>query len=496
MIRRLAMLALVLGAVAAPGLTAQEAGSEAALLPTEPAITHHTGTFNGTAVSYTAEAGVMPIRENGEVAAQMFYVAYTQDGADPGTRPLIISFNGGPGSASVWMHMGYTGPRHITYDDEGFAMRPPGGVEDNPHSILDVADIVYVDPIATGFSRMVEGQPKHRYHGTDEDIASMGEFIRLYVTRTGRWTSPKFIIGESYGTARASGLAGHMQSAHSMFLNGVILVSMTGLGVERGEDIGNATQIPVYTATAWYHERLPEDLQRQPLRDVLDQSEAFAMGPYLDYLVKGDGFHEAERDEVAAELARYTGISPGYLLEANLRVSRNRFRKELMRDERLTVGRLDSRYTGVDSDAAGESYDYDPAMADWFGNFTVSLNQYLREELGYDPDLEYNIFGPVRPWNRASRMPVGQMLRGAMSENPYLKVLVQAGYFDMATDYFSAQYTMSHLQHGGELRDRIRFTHYESGHMMYLRDEDLARSNDDIRDFIAWALADNPAYPR
>jgi len=497
MIRRSHVLALLVVVTMAPSLTAQEAGTEAALLPEVPVITQHTGTFNGTSVSYTAEAGVIPIREDGEITAQMFYVAYTKDDVeDPADRPLIISFNGGPGSASVWMHMGYTGPRHITYDDEGFALRPPGGVEDNPHSILDVADIVYVDPIAVGFSRMVEGQPLHKYHGTDEDIASVGEFIRLYVTRNARWTSPKFLIGESYGTTRASGLAGYMQGAHSMFFNGVILVSMTGLGVERGEDIGNATQLPVYTATAWYHGRLPADLQGQPLRDVLDQAEAFAMGPYLDFLVKGHDFRRDEREEVAGEMSRYTGLSLDYLLGANLRVSKGRFRKELMRDQRLTVGRLDSRYTGVDSDAAGESYDYDPAMADWFGNFTVAVNQYLREELGYNPDLEYNIFGPVRPWNRDSREPVGQVLRRAMSENPYLKVMVQAGYYDMATDFFTAEYTMSHLQYGGELSNRMRFSYYESGHMMYLRDEDLERANGDIREFITWALDDNPDYPR
>lgn len=493
---------LLLVLLAGMPLTAQEgggqvAGPEASLLPEEPSVTRHQGTFNGQTVSYTTTAGTLPIREDGRVTARIFYVAYTKDDVqDPAQRPLFFSFNGGPGSSSVWMHMGYTGPRHVTYDENGFALIPPGGVEDNPHSILDVADIVYIDPVATGFSRMVEGEPLHRYHGVDSDIASVARFIHNWIAENGRWTSPKFVIGESYGTTRASGLAGHLQSSHNIYLNGVILVSMTGLGVDRGDDVGYATTLPVFTATAWYHDALVQDLQDRPLREVLDESEAFAMGEYLDALVKGHDLPEAERERVAEQMSRYTGLSGEYVLASNLRVDTGRFRKELLRDQRLTVGRLDSRYTGVDRDAAGESYDYDPAMADWNGNFATAVNQYLRQELGYDPDLPYNIFGPVRPWDRDTGEPVGERLRSAMMENPYLKVLVQGGYYDTATDYFSAVYTISHLQPGGELRDRFRFSFYESGHMMYLRDEDLARSNQDLRDFVDWALQDAPDYPR
>ena len=475
----------------------QVAGTEYALLPEEPSVTRHQGTFNGQPVAYTAVAGTLPIREDGEVTALVFYVAYVKEGVeDPSTRPVFFSFNGGPGSASVWMHMGYTGPRHITYDGEGFALLPPGGVEDNPHSILDAADIVYIDPVATGFSRMVEGHPAHRYHGVDADIASVGEFIRLWLTRNDRWTSPKFLIGESYGTTRASGLAGYLQGAHRVFLNGVVLVSMTGLGVERGQDLSHALTLPQFAGTAWYHGALSDELQAMSLNEVLEEAEAFATGDYLDALVKGHHLPDTERDPVAAEMARLTGLSVEYVLGANLRVSKDRFRKELLRDRRLTVGRLDSRYTGVDRDAAGERYEYDPAMADWNGNFTTAVNRYLREELGYDPDLEYNIFGPVRPWNRDTEDPVGDRLRRAMTENPYLKVLVQAGYYDMATDYFTAVYTIAHLQPDGALADRFRFSFYESGHMMYLRDEDLERSNADLREFVRWCLEEPPDYPR
>jgi carboxypeptidase C (cathepsin A) len=470
---------------------------EAHLLPSEPVVTEHSVTIGGETVRYTAEAGTLPIREGGKTMARIFYVEYLRQGIeDRTTRPLLFSFNGGPGSSSVWMHMGYTGPRRVVYDDEGFALRPPGRLEDNPHSILDVADVVYIDPVATGFSRMVDPEADpHMYHGSEADIASVAKFIRLYLTRKDRWRSPRFVIGESYGTHRAAGLAGHLAQAHDIYLNGVVLVSMTGLGVEKGTDVSYATSLPQLSAVAWYHGQLGADLQEQPLRAVLDQAEDFAMGDYLSALVKGDRIDAAEREAVARRVARFLGISREYVEAANLRVDNRRFWKELLRDQRLTVGRLDSRYLGVDRDAAGEVYEYDPAMADWSGAFTDAVNIYLREELGYETDLEYNIFGDVRPWSREQDPPVGELLRRAMTGNPYLKVLVQGGYFDSATDYFGAVYTMSHLQPGGELKDRMRFSWYESGHMMYLRKEDLAGANDDLREFIRWSLDDLPPYP-
>jgi len=473
------------------------AGTEAELLPDEPVVTHHSARIGGQSLSYTTEAGWLPIRDDGKTAAKMFYIAYTRDGIeDKSRRPLIFSFNGGPGTASVWMHMGYTGPRHVVYDDEGFALMPPGGLEDNPHSILDAADIVYIDPVDTGFSRMVEGEELHKYHGTMADIESVGEFIRLFILRKDRWASPKFLIGESYGTTRASGLAGYLASRHQLYLNGVILVSMTGLNVDAGDDVSYATSLPHLAATAWYHGQLLDDLQAMPLRSYLDEVEAFAMGDYLAALVQGDRLQDAERSEMASRVARYTGLTSEYVLSTNLRIDSRRFWKELLRDQRLTVGRLDSRYLGVDLDAAGENPEYDPAMSDWNGAFGDAVNRYIREELGYDPDLKYNVWGNVRPWNRDDGTDVGQMLREAMRNNPYMKVMVQGGYYDAATDYYSAVYTISHLQPGGELRDRFRFSWYESGHMMYLRKPDLANANDDLRAFIRWALEATPDYPR
>jgi carboxypeptidase C (cathepsin A) len=482
---------------AAPRAVAEKAGTEAALLPDEPVVTQHTARIRGEAVPYMAEAGWLPIRQDGKTVAKMFYVAYTRSGVqDLSRRPLLFSFNGGPGTASVWMHMGYSGPRRVVYDDEGIAPIPPGRLEDNPHSVLDAADIVYIDPIATGFSRMMEGEDLHKFHGTIPDVESVAELIRLYLVRKDRWASPKFVIGESYGTTRASALAGYLLDRHQIYLNGVILVSMTDLGIEQGPDVAFATALPQLTATAWYHRQLPAEVQARPLRDLLDEVEAFALSDYLAALVQGDRLDDARRSAVAERVARYTGLTAQYVLSANLRVDTRRFWKELLRDQRLTVGRLDSRYLGIDREAAGENPEYDPAIADWNGPFANAVNRYLREELRYNPDLQYNVWGNVRPWDRTSPVPPGEMLREAMRENPYLKVMVQAGYFDAATDYYGAQYTMSHLQPGGEFRNRMRFAFYESGHMMYLRKPDLTKANDDLRAFIEWCLAGVDDYPR
>ncbi len=475
----------------------EKASGEAALLPDEPVVTSHTAQIKGQTVRYTAEAGWLPIREEGQLTAKMFYMAYTRDGVeDLGSRPLLFSFNGGPGTASVWMHLGYTGPRRVVYDDDGFAVMPPGTLEDNPHSILDVADIVYIDPIATGYSRMVGGQELHKYHGTLSDIQSVGEFIRLYLVRKDRWLSPKFLIGESYGTTRASGLAGHLLRQHRIYLNGIILVSMTDLNVEQGTDVAYATALPQLTATAWYHGQLSDDLQARPLRDVLDEVERFAMGDYLGALVLGDRIGDAERDAIARSVARFTGVTQDYVIATNLRIDSRRFWKELLRDQRLTVGRLDSRYLGIDRDAAGENPEYDPAMADWNGPFSNAINRYLREELQYETDLAYNVWGNVRPWKRDEGVNVSEMLRQAMRDNPYLRVMIQGGYYDAATDYFGAVYTISHIQLGGEFRNRFRFSWYESGHMMYLRKPDLGAANDDVREFIRWSLERIADYPR
>ena len=487
------------GAAAAerPASGPGKAGKEADLLPAEPVVTQHSAKINGQTIAYTAECGWLPIRDDGKLTAKMFYIYYAKsDVQDKANRPMIFSFNGGPGTASVWMHMGYTGPRRVVYDDDGFALKPPTTLEDNPHSILDTADIVYIDPVATGFSRMVEGEDLHKYHGKLSDIQSVGDFVHGFLVKKDRWASPKFVIGESYGTTRASGLAGSLLSRFNIYLNGVILVSMTGLDVERGPDVAYATALPQRAATAWYHKQLPADLQKKPLKDVLAEVEAFAGGEYLAALVKGDRLGVSERDQVAARVARYLGVSADYVRSANLRIDSRRYWKELLRDQRMTVGRLDSRYLGIDRDSAGENPEYDPAMTDWNGPFSNAINRYLRTELRYNPELTYNVWGNVRPWAQDEGSSVAEMLREAMRGNPHMKVMIQGGYYDAATDYSSAIYTISHIQPGGEYKDRFRFAWYESGHMMYLRKPDLAKSNDDLRSFIKWSLEGAKDYPR
>jgi len=464
-----------------------------------PVITKHTITVGGKPLSYTAACGMMPIREDGKKTDHIFYIAYTKDGVtDRESRPVLFSFNGGPGSSSVWMHLGFTGPRVIAYEEEGWIPKPPYRMVDNEHTILDVADIVYIDPVGTGYSRMMPGEDPHKYHGVMEDIQSVGEFIRLYLHRNDRWGSPKYIIGESYGTTRAAGLTGYL-SEQGIYIDGTILVSTMTLGVQQGEELSNATILPHYTATAWYHKKLPADLQAKPLREVLDLAEAFALGEYTDALVKGNLMTAAETASAVKNTARFTGLSEAYLRETNLRVSRERFRKELLRDENRTVGRLDSRYKGIDKEAAGDDQETDPAMDAWMGPFTIMANKYFRQDLRFVTDDVYNIFGDVMPWKgmnalmgQPSGSPfgrsapgVGDMLRTALAQNPYLRVLVLEGYYDAACDYFGAVYTFAHLDPRGEFKDRVKFAFYECGHMMYVRKADLAKAGRDLAAFIA-----------
>ena len=454
-------------------------------------VTKHTVDVGGQRIAYTATAGTILLRnDKNKPEASVFYVAYTRDDVtDRSRRPIFYSFNGGPGTASVWMHMGFTGPRKVVYDDEGMMPAPPFRLAPNEHAILDIADIVYIDPVGTGYSRMAPGEDAHKFHGVMEDIQSIGEFIRIYTTRNSRWDSPKFMIGESYGTTRAAGLVNHMQQRHQMYFNGVIQVSMTGLDYQSGTDLGFALILPHYTATAWYHKALPQDLQSKPLRTVLQESEHFALGGYLDALVKGDALTKAERDSVAAQVGRFAGISKEYVANSNLRIDRGRFRKELLRSRGVTVGRLDSRYTGIDRDAAGATNEFDPAMEAWNGPFAAVINDYFHDDLKWETDTKYNIWGEVQPWRRPNNVNTGEMLRAAMTQNPYLRVLVLAAYYDAATDYFTAQYVMSHLDPSGAIKDRIHFAFYESGHMMYVRKADLAKSKKDIADFVQQSLA-------
>ncbi len=465
-------------------------------LPVDTMMTSsHQVIIQGERVPYTATIGTQPVwGDDGEAIASLFYSYYERsDVEDRTNRPLVISFNGGPGSASLWMHVGYTGPKQLLIDDEGFPIQPYG-VRDNPHSILNVADIVFVNPVNVGFSRIVGDADREQFFGVNEDIKYLAAWIENFVSRQHRWTSPKFLIGESYGTTRVSGLAGQLQDRHWMFLNGVILVSPTGLGVDRDGPVGRALNLPYFAAAAWYHEKLDDDLQARDLNDVLDEVEQYTIETFLPALARGGSLQGEAREAVARQAARYSGLTAEYFWDHNLDVSAANFWKELLRDEGFTVGRLDSRYRGMDAEAAGERPDYNQELTSWNHAFAPAINHYLRTELGFETDLRYWVFGPVHPWNRDGDN-TGETLRAAMAKNANLHVLVQSGYYDGATQYFGAKYTMWQMDPSGRLADRMRFEGYRSGHMMYLRAEDLALSNQHIREFIAEALktAETPA---
>jgi carboxypeptidase C (cathepsin A) len=450
-----------------------------------------TGTvrIKGAAVEYTVRFGKQPVYdENGNPSASLFYTFYERtNGAPKEERPLVISFNGGPGSASLWMHLGYTGPKRLVIDAEGFPVQPYG-IRDNEHSILDVADIVFVNPVNVAFSRAAEGVETDQFFGVNEDVAYLADWIDTFVSRNGRWTSAKFLIGESYGTTRVSGLANRLQGSHWMYFNGVILVSPTGLGVDRDGAVRDANYLPYYAATAWYHGQLDADLQSRDLDNLLPEVESWTLDTFLPAMARGGSLSAEERDAIAGQAARYAGLDKQDFLDHNLRVPTSYFWKDLLRSEGLTVGRLDSRYRGVDRQDAGVSYDFDPALTAWNHAFAPAINHYLRNELGYRTELQYNLFGPVSPWNREGDR-TGEQLRAAMAQNPFLHVLVQSGYYDGGTDYFNAKYTMWNMDPSGDMQDRMQFKGYRSGHMMYLRDEDLVTSNQDIRDFIRLAVS-------
>ncbi|WPP51195.1 S10 family peptidase [Catalinimonas niigatensis] len=448
--------------------------------------TTHQVTVKGQRFSYTATTGTQPVwNEDGEPIAALFYTYYERSDVDNrAARPLVISFNGGPGSASVWMHIAYTGPRVLSIDDEGYPVQPYG-IKENPHSILDVADIVYVNPVNTGYSRVLDKETEREtFFGVNADIEYLAEWLNTFVNRVNRWPSPKYLIGESYGTTRVSGLALELQEAQWMYLNGVILVSPTGLGIERDGPVDAANRLPYFAAAAWYQDALPAQHQQKDLDILLPEVEAFTINQLLPAMAKGGFMEESTKNEMAAKMAEYSGLTEKEILQHNLDVPTAYFWKALLREKGgYTVGRLDSRYLGVDRQLAGDSPDYNAELTSWLHSFTPAINHYLRNELNYRTDIKYNMFGPVHPWDRSGDQ-TGENLRQAMAENPYLNVMIQSGYFDGATTYFNAKYSMWHLDPSGRMQDRLSFKGYRSGHMMYLRKEDLETANEDIRQFI------------
>src|ERR1700722_17355494 len=456
--------------------------------------TKHSVRIGGQEIKYTATAGTILLKlEDGTPKASVFYVAYTKDDVnDASKRPVTFTFNGGPGSASIWLHLGAFGPRRVDMGEAGAVLPAPYKLVDNEYSLLDMTDLVFIDPVSTGYSRAVPGEAPRQFHGIEEDIQSVGDFIRLYATRNKRWTSPKFLAGESYGTTRAAGLSGYLQQRYGMYLNGIILVS-TILNFETadfnsGNDLPYILYLPTYTAIAWYHKRLPADLQGD-LRKAVAESEDFAKGDYSTALMAGDALANAKHVEIVQKLARLTGLSADYIERTNMRVEIERFTKELLRSERRTVGRIDGRFTGIDKDAAGEAPEYDPSIAAIIGPYTATLNDYVRGDLKFDSDLPYEVLtGRVYPWSFKSYenryVDVGETLRSAMTQNPFLHVFVAKGYYDLATPFFAADYTFDHLGLDPSLRNHLSGAYYESGHMVYAHMPSLAKLKQDSAQFI------------
>ncbi|MET0623846.1 MAG: peptidase S10 [Pyrinomonadaceae bacterium] len=486
------------GASPTPAATPGE--RDPAMTDGPPSVTKHEIRVGSRTLRYTVTTGVMPLRSAaGETEARIFYMAYTLDGAGPSAqRPLMFSFNGGPGSSSVWLHLGALGPRRVQMLEDGAMPPPPFRLVDNEHTWLDFTDLVFIDPVGTGYSRAARPDLAARYFGLQGDIQSVGEFIRLYLVRNQRWTSPLYLVGESYGTTRASGLSGYLIERGIAF-NGVLLVStIMNFQTARfasGNDLPYTLFLPTYSAIAWYHKRLPPDVQSRGLRQLLDEVERWAATDYTVALAKGDRLTPAERQEVIDRLNRYTGLDKRFIDNSDLRIEIQRFDKELLRDQKRTVGRLDGRFKGIDDLAVTERPDFDPSMAAIRPPYTATFNQYVRSELGFRSDLEYYILGGgIGRWDFGSDnayTDTSDALRSAFNKNPYMRLFVASGYYDLATPYFAAEYTLRHMGLDPTLRANVTTTFYEAGHMMYIDQTSLAQLKRD-----AAAFVQNAAAPR
>lgn len=460
--------------------------------------TQHTLRTPAGELAYTATAGRTVLRhekhtdgvfDGHEPHAEIFTVAYTLDDADPATRPVTFAFNGGPGSSSVWLHLGLLGPRRVAMGDAGALTGPPWGLVDNAESLLAHSDLVFVDPVSTGYSRATAGGRPADFHGYAPDVESIGELIRLWTSRHGRWGSPKYLAGESYGTLRAVALAEHLQDRHGLFPNGLMLISsvldMGTIRFHEGNDLPYPLFVPTYAAIAHHHGRHGD----RPLADVLAEAEEFATGDYPWALARGARLAEADRDRVAATLARLTGLSEAYVRRARLRIEHLRFFRELLRDEGRTVGRIDGRFTGWEPDDAGESVGHDPSIAAITGPYTAAVNAYVRGELGYASDLPYEgLSDRVHPWSykdfEGRAVSVVGKLSAAMRTNPHLRVHVASGYHDGATPWLATEHTLAALPVPDELRANIEVSYFEAGHMMYVHEPSRVRQSAELAAFV------------
>ena len=465
----------------------------------ESSSTQHQVKIDGQVIRYTATVGWMILRNDEDKPVARFgYTAYTRDGIDTLTRrPVTFAYNGGPGSSSIWLHMGILGPRRVVVNDNGYTPPPPSERVDNAYSVLDVTDIVMIDPVGTGFSKPLGEAKGADFWGIDQDIKSVAQFIKRYVSENGRWGSPKYLLGESYGGMRSAGLAYHLQAVHGMNLNGVVLVSPfldAGSGVDGEEiDLPHVLYLPTLAATAWYHDAIPD--KPASLEGYLQEVERFAYQEYAPALLRGYVLPAAEKQAIAAKLARYTGTSADYWEKADLRVSHPQFLQELMRDNRLIAGRIDSRFVGPAVNPLGETMDYDPFFPAIGPAFTAAFLDYLHSELKFGKDEDYQVsafdvewdWEHKRPGNHKGFSPIPNTvpdLAMAMTMNPGLHVLVQQGWYDLATPYLAMKSDLDHLDITPEARQRIRVEYYDAGHMMYVHEPAMKKYRDDLATFI------------
>lgn len=452
----------------------------------------HSLTIQGQKIDYKSVAGTLLLMKNEEPNASFFYTAYFKEQMEESSiRPITFCFNGGPGSASVWLHLGAFGPQKVAVNENGNG-EPPYHLEDNPHSLLDVTDLVFIDPMSTGYSKTACAEDCKEFHGVEQDIKSIAEFIRLFTTKYERWLSPKFIAGESYGTTRAAGLAAELHDKYFLYINGVMLISsvldfQTMHDFKAENDLAYILLLPTYAATAHYHQLLKPELQNKPLKDFLNEVKKFALGAYALALLQGDVLEDNLRNEVEQKFSAYTGLSETYVHNANLRVQADRFRKELMRSKRRCIGRFDSRFVGVDSDPLAAGTKSDPSMEAVCGPFAAAFNHYIRSELGWKQDERYEILANVSPWDwkvKNAYLNVAPYLKDVMSKNRQLKVFIASGYYDLATPFFATEYTFDHLYLDPSLAANITMEYYDAGHMMYIHPSSLVKLNNDIRAFI------------
>ncbi len=458
-------------------------------LEEKSSVTHHSARIGGQQINYTATAANYVIKsDDGAPKASFFFVSYTKDGVtDFAKRPISFVYNGGPGSGSLFTHMGL-GPKRILLTDDGHGMPAPYSIVENGDSFLDASDLTFIDAISTGYSRPAPGENPSQFYGTVQDATWFSDFIYQYLTRNDRWASPKYLIGESYGTTRSAQMASVLQHRHQIYLNGIALVSSVGFG-NWGADDRTKFFLPTFTTSAWYHKLLPPDLQKENIEAVAQAARQFAHGEYAAALEKGDELSKAEYARVVKSLARFTGLSEKYIEQTNLRISPQRWFKELLRDKRKTVGRLDSRFTGMDVDAAGERYEYDSSEASYEGAYASMFQDYARRELKWNTDLYYQISANVRPWDQGQPGAVAESLRSAMTEQTNLKVLVVAGYYDLATPFNGIEQTVSHMNLEPAMRKNVSFAYYEAGHMMYIDKKAREKLHKDVDEFL------NAGYP-